>query len=26
MKFIFIKYFSNYETRKLQSSALAPEP
>jgi len=26
MKFIFIKYFPNYETRKLQSSALALEP
>jgi len=25
MKFIFIKYFPSYETRKLQSSALAPE-
>jgi len=23
MKFIFIKYFPSYETRKLQSSALA---
>jgi len=26
MKFIFIKYFPSYETRKLQSSALASEP
>jgi len=24
MKFIFIKYFPSYETRKLQSSVLAP--